>query len=117
MAVSDTSTVTIPAPNLINTNSITPSSGVNACASPAGFITLRNAGQVTCYNLQVTETLPAGLLYVSGTARWRLNSGGWNGPNVAYDPMAITSPLHWTKTQIPGLATPIPVIPLKSSSR
>ena len=108
VAVTDTSTVKIPAPNLINTNTITPSGGVNACDSPDGFITLRNAGQVTCYNLQVTETLPAGLLYVTGTTRWRLNSGVWNGPNVAYDPVPTTSPLVWTKTQIPGLATSNP---------
>lgn len=106
--VTDSSIVNIPAPNLINTNTITPAGGVDACSSPDGFITLRNAGQVTCYNLQVTETLPPNLLYVSGSTRWRLNSGAWNGPNVAYDPNPTTSPLVWTSTEIPGLATANP---------
>jgi len=72
--VSDSSTVAIPRPLLINTNVVT--TPVDACSSPSGMITLKNAGQTTCYNLQVTETLPAGLLYVSGSTRWRLNGGG-----------------------------------------
>jgi uncharacterized repeat protein (TIGR01451 family) len=103
--VTDNSLVQIPAPNLINTNTITPAGGVDACESPKGFITLRNAGQVNCYNLQVTETLPTNLTYVSGTTRWRLNGGAWNGPNVIYDPSPTTSPLVWSKTEIPGLAS------------
>jgi len=105
--VTDSSVVTIPAPNLINTNIITPTDGVDACESPQGFITLRNAGQITCYNLQVTETLPANLTYVSGTTRWRLNGGGWNGPNVSYDPIISGGGLvlNWTQAEISGLAT------------
>ncbi len=103
--VTDNSSVKIPAPNLINTNTITPAGGVNACSSPRGFVTLRNAGQVTCYNLQVTETLPPNLLYVSGSTRWRLNGGTWNGPNAAYDPSPVTSPLVWTSAQISSLAS------------
>jgi len=106
--VTDNSIVNIPAPNLINTNTITPSGGVDACSSPDGFITLRNAGQITCYNLQVTETLPPNLLYVSGSTRWRLNGGAWNGPDVAYDPNPTTSPLVWTSTEISALATSAP---------
>ncbi|MCP4396956.1 MAG: DUF11 domain-containing protein, partial [bacterium] len=73
--VTDNSIVSLPAPNLINTTTITPAGGVNACSSPDGFITLRNVGQITTYNLQVTETLPPNLLYVSGSTRWRLNGG------------------------------------------
>ncbi|MDY6989672.1 MAG: choice-of-anchor Q domain-containing protein [Thermodesulfobacteriota bacterium] len=106
--VTDNSIVNIPAPHLINTNTITPAGGVDACSSPDGFITIRNAGQVICYNLQVTETLPPNLLYISGSTRWRLNGGGWNGPNVIYDPSPTTSPLVWTSTEIPGLATATP---------
>jgi len=56
-AVTDSSIVNVPAPDLINTTTLT-RRGVDACSSPDGFITLRNAGQVTCYNLQVTENLP-----------------------------------------------------------
>jgi len=105
-AVSDSSTVEIPRPLLINTNVVT--TPADACSSPSGMITLKNAGQTTCYNLQITETLPAGLLYVTGSTRWRLNGGGWNGPNAAYDPNPTVSPLNWTKTEIPGLATSNP---------
>ncbi|TFG85653.1 MAG: DUF11 domain-containing protein, partial [Chromatiales bacterium] len=105
-AVSDHSTVAIPRPLLLNTNVVT--TPADACSSPSGMITLKNAGQTTCYNLEITETLPAGLTYVSGTTRWRLNSGAWNGPNAAYDPSPTTSPLRWTSTEIPGLATANP---------
>ena len=104
--VSDSSTVEIPRPLVINTNVVT--TPADACTSPSGMITLKNAGQTTCYNLQVTETLPTGLLYVSGSTRWRLNGGSWNGPNAAYDPNPTVSPLKWTSTQIPGLATSDP---------
>ena len=106
--VTDSSIVKIPAPNLINTNTITPANGVNACEAPNGFITLRNAGQIFTYNLQVTETLPPGLLYISGSTRWRHNGGPWNGPNVIYDPSPTTSPLVWTSTEIPILASAAP---------
>ena len=104
--VSDSSTVAIPRPLLLNTNVVT--TPADACSSPSGAITLKNAGQTTCYNLQITETLPVGLTYVSGTTRWRLNGGAWNGPNAAYDPSPITSPLQWTRTEIAGLATANP---------
>jgi len=106
--VTDNSIVNVSAPNLINTTTVTPAGGVNACSAISGTITLRNAGQITVYNLQVTETLPPNLLYVSGSTRWRLNGGGWNGPNVAYDPSPTVSPLVWTSTEIPGLATATP---------
>lgn len=56
--VSDASEVRIPEANLINTNTITPDATLDACEDPGGYITLRNVGQVTCYDLQITETLP-----------------------------------------------------------
>jgi uncharacterized repeat protein (TIGR01451 family) len=104
--VTDSATVEIPRPLLINTNVVT--TPADACSSPAGSITLRNAGQTTCYNLQLSESLPAGLLYIPGSTRWRLNGGGWNGPDAAYDPSPATSPIAWTSTQIPGLAVADP---------
>jgi uncharacterized repeat protein (TIGR01451 family) len=104
--VTDTSTVELPAPLLVATSSVT--SPVQSCSAPDGMITLRNAGQATVYNAQATVTLPAGLTYVPGSTRWRLNGGGWNGPNVAYDPSPTVSPLRWTSTQIAGLATLAP---------
>ncbi|MCK4760807.1 MAG: DUF11 domain-containing protein [Candidatus Aminicenantes bacterium] len=104
--VTDTATVEIPAPLLVNTNTVvTP---VDACASPRGFITLRNAGQTTCYNLQISEALPPGLTYVPGTTRWQVNGTGWNGPAPVYDPNPTASPLIWTTSEIPGLAVSDP---------
>jgi len=100
--VSDASTVAIPSPNLLATNAvITP---MNACENNRGFITLRNAGQTNCYDLRVTQSLPDGLFFSNGSARWRLNGGSWNGPNAVYDPNPATSPMQWTDTEIPALA-------------
>jgi uncharacterized repeat protein (TIGR01451 family) len=104
--VTDDSIVELPDPLLINTNNVT--TPIDVCSTVDGTITLKNAGQTTCYNLQVTETLAPGLTYVAGSTRWRLNGGGWNGPNAAFDPNPTTSPLQWTSTEIPGLATVSP---------
>jgi uncharacterized repeat protein (TIGR01451 family) len=103
--VTDNSEVRIPAANLINSNTISPSGALNACSNPTGYITLRNAGQVTVYDLEITETLPGGMLYESGSTRWRINEGVWNGPNASYDPNPTTSPLVWSSTEIAGLAS------------
>jgi uncharacterized repeat protein (TIGR01451 family) len=106
--VTDNATVEIPRPLLINTNVVTTPS--DACSDPDGSITLRNAGQTTCYNLQITENLPTGLSYIPGSTRWQVNGGGWNGPNAAYDPVVSGSPeqLVWTSTEIAGLAVSNP---------
>ncbi len=101
-AVRDSSTVETLTPMLVDTAVVT--TPVDACGGSTGTLTLRNAGQTACYNGQVTETLPAGLRYVSGTTRWRVNGGAWNGPDAAYDPNPTVSPLRWTATGIPGLA-------------
>ncbi len=102
--VSDNATVEIPRPLLINTNVVT--TPADACSDPSGSIILRNAGQTTCYNLQISENLPAGLSYIPGSTRWQVNGGGWNGPNAAYDPVVSGSPeqLDWTSSQIAELA-------------
>ena len=99
---SDSSTVQIPAPLLVHTNVVT--NPVDACSAPAGSIVVRNAGQTTCYDVQLTETLPSGLVYVSGSTRYRVNSGGWIGPDPAHDPNPANSPLVWTSSEIPALA-------------
>jgi uncharacterized repeat protein (TIGR01451 family) len=104
--VTDNSIVELPAPKLINSTSVT--SPVDACTSPKDYITLKNAGQTICYNLQVTETLPDDLTYIPGSTSWRLNGGGWNGPNAAYNPNPTPSSLVWTSTVIPALATLTP---------
>lgn len=105
VSVSDNSTVQIPSPNLVNTNVVSPSGALDACSSPEGYITIRNAGQTTCYDIEITETLSSGLEYVGSSTRWRLNGGGWNGPNATYDPSSTVSPLFWTSAEIPGLAS------------
>jgi len=101
--VSDSSEVRIPAPLLVTTNNVT--SPLDACGSPEGYVALRNAGQTTNYDLQATVTLPSGLSYVSGSTRWRLNGGPWSGPAGTYDPNPTTSPLAWTSTEMPALAS------------
>ena len=102
LPTTDTSTVLIGKSELVA--SFTVASSIDAGSSPTATVILRNAGQTTNYNSQVTVTLPAGLLYPSGTTRWRLNSGAWNGPHVDYDPNPTISPLKWTKNEISGLA-------------
>lgn len=106
--VEDNSTVTIAAPLVVNTNTVT--TPVDACASPQGYITIKNSGQITAYNFDIQETFPAGLLYVANSTRWRLYTGGawgsWNGPSAGlYNPNPAISPIRWTKNEIPGLAT------------
>ncbi len=97
--VSDNSTVKIPAPVLVGTNNIpTP---INACSEETAVITIKNAGQTTVYNLEVTETLPPGLSYVPGTTEWRKNGGSWSPGS---DPNPMTSPIKWTKNELPVLS-------------
>jgi len=102
-AVTDQATVEILTPLLVDTVVVT--SPIDACGDPGVTLTIRNAGQTACYNVQVTETLPPGLPFQSGSTRWRLNSGGWNGPDAAYNPNPTVSPLVWSKNEIPALAS------------
>jgi len=101
--INDNSIVEIPAPLLTNTNNIT--TPIDMCSTADGSIILKNSGQTTVYNLQTTVNLPSGLNYVSGSTRWRINSGTWNGPDLAYDPSISGTPeqLDWTSSEIPGL--------------
>ncbi|MBU1715114.1 MAG: DUF11 domain-containing protein [Proteobacteria bacterium] len=101
--VTDSSLVVVAAPNVINNLIILNST--EACDNLAGAVTIRNAGQVASYNQQATVTIPAGYAHVSGSTRWRLNGGGWNGPNVAYNPNLLGSTFTWTSTEISGLAS------------
>ena len=100
--VTDSSVVEIQQPLIVHSHVIT--TPADACSTLTGSITLKNAGQTACYDLQITETLPVGLNMISGTTQWRLNQGAWNGPHVTYDPNPTTSPLMWTSTEIPSLA-------------
>lgn len=105
--VSASATVQVASSSLLN--SIVATTPISACGGSATTTaTLHNAGQSTIYNAQVNVTLPAHLTYAgtpwSGATRWRLNSGAWNGPNAAYNPSSLISPLVWTSAQIPGLA-------------
>lgn len=99
---SASATVQISQPTITSASVVT--SPADACSDPHGTLTLRNAGQIACYNLQITAALPTGLTFVSGSTRWRANGGVWNGPDAAYDPNPAVSPIRWTATEIPGLA-------------
>ena len=100
-SVTDISTILIPSALMIDSASV--ASPVDLCSSPKTTVWFKNVGQTTCYNLQITETLPSGLTYIDGSTRWRLNSGAWNGPNASYNPFGTTSPIVWTGTEIPAL--------------
>ena len=100
--VTDNATVEIPPSTVMRTNVIT--TPIYACSDPGGYITLRNPGQTTMYNLQISETMSLGLWYVSGTIRWRVNDGAWNGPDAAYDPTVHAQTFQWNANKIPALA-------------
>ncbi len=102
-AVTDTATVEIPAPLLVHTNVVT--TPVNICATPEGKITVRNAGQTTVYNVQITETLPEDLLYIDDSTSYDFNGGGEIGPDNLYDPTVGVNTLHWDSGDIPVLAS------------
>lgn len=102
--VTDSSTVEIPAPLLVNTSTV-PTAEVESCSTTTCSIVIKNAGQTTNYNLQIDEEIPTGLEFVSGTVRWQLNAGGWSAQDVAFDPTISLPHLNWTSTEIPGLAS------------
>lgn len=77
---------------VVTTLSVTPNSG----ASPSGpytfTLTFTNTGNVTATNLTLTNTLPAGLTYAAGSARWSVSgataltdAAGGDPAGIAYD--------------------------------
>ncbi len=104
--VTDKSTVEIPTPNLVYTGKVG-TGALAPCKTFPGSIVARNSGQTTVYNVTFSQNLPAGMSYVPDSTRWRLNGGGWNGPNVAAFNPTITAAntLVWTAAQITALAS------------
>ena len=101
-----TSHVELPQTVLINTNNaLTP---LGMCATESITATVRNAGLLSVYTATITESLPAGLFYVSGSSEYVLGTGttppgsGWL---PAGDPSgAPIGPLVWGPAQIAALA-------------
>ncbi len=104
--VSDSSIVKIPAPKLINTSSFGSVTSISACMENKGTITLKNAGAVTCYNLEVKETLPQGLTYMSDSSEYRTKkkNGSWTSwTSLSTNPSISGNILTWTKNEITAL--------------
>ncbi len=103
VSASDSGVVQIPtSPQLDTSKAITPLDALGVSTATATF---RNSGDTKIYNVMMTATLPAGLTYIPSSTRWRVNGGGWNGPNAAYNPNPTTSPLVWTRNEIPGMSS------------
>jgi len=93
-----TSVVELPETVLINTNSaLTP---IATCATRTVTATVRNAGLLSVYSAIITETLPAGMRYMTGTTRYVVSTGpsppatGWTSggePSGApFGPLEVT---------------------------
>ena len=102
-----TSRVLLPPTLLINTNvALTP---LADCTTRTITATVRNAGLLSVYSATVTETLPAGMVYVAGSTRYAI---GWGSTppdesawTVGSDPAgAPFGPLVWSTAQITNLA-------------
>jgi uncharacterized repeat protein (TIGR01451 family) len=101
--LTDSSYVLIPSTYVVAT-SVT-QSPMDACSENTATITIRNAGDPAVYDLQVQQTLPPGLQYVSGSTLWRKGGGSWSSgsdPVITGDP-SVGCTLTWTKNEIPGL--------------
>ncbi|MGQ9522774.1 MAG: hypothetical protein ACUVTV_08670, partial [Anaerolineae bacterium] len=71
--------VELPPAVLLNTNqAVTP---IDTCYTRTVTVTVRNAGLLSVYSATLTETLPAGLSYVSGTTQVSTDTVHWqSGP-------------------------------------
>ena len=83
----DTASVRIPNTSAITTNIIPQT--INMCDEQNATVIVKNVGLTYIYDVNVTATLPTGIIYVSGTSPDPENVGA--------------NPLRWTKTQIPAL--------------
>jgi len=70
LAVSNIATAQV-SPQILNSTIVV--SPIDACSTALATINLQNTGQATGFDLEVTEELPPGLLFVSGSVKWRLN--------------------------------------------
>ncbi|MCR4392674.1 MAG: hypothetical protein NUV94_07975, partial [Candidatus Acetothermia bacterium] len=89
----------IPTTQLAATSST--ASPIATCTEQPALIRIRNTGDPAVYSLVARETLPAGILYVPGTTRWRKGSDPWQ---VGGDPTIVGATLEWTELEVAGLA-------------
>jgi uncharacterized repeat protein (TIGR01451 family)/fimbrial isopeptide formation D2 family protein len=84
------SRVELPPAILLNTNqAVTP---IDTCYTRTVTVTVRNAGLLSVYSATLTETLPTGLSYVSGTTQVSTDTVHWQpGPN----PTISGQNLYW----------------------
>ncbi|PWH18423.1 MAG: hypothetical protein DDG58_06470, partial [Ardenticatenia bacterium] len=101
------SRVVLPPTLLINTNvALTP---LADCTTRTVTATVRNAGLLSVYSATVTETLPAGMVYVLGSTRYAIGWGSTPPDENAWSPGSDPSgvpfgPLVWSDEQITNLA-------------
>ncbi|MBL8056754.1 MAG: DUF11 domain-containing protein [Anaerolineales bacterium] len=99
------SQVVLPPTVLVNTNNTV--SSIGNCLTRTITATVRNAGLLSVYDAAITETLPAGMTYLPGTAEVALGTGttppgaGWA---PAGDPVTAGGAIVWTSAELPALA-------------
>ncbi|MBN2834398.1 MAG: DUF11 domain-containing protein [Candidatus Delongbacteria bacterium] len=77
------------------------SSFIYGSGESSGYITIRNTGHVSLYNLQVKETIPNGMNYKIGSSKWSLNGVD---KGVCGNPTIATTNLTWTSNEISDLS-------------
>jgi len=90
--------VELPPTILLNTNqALTP---IDTCYTRTVTVTVRNAGLLSVYSATLTETLPLGLHYITGTTEVSTDTVNWQpGP----DPVVGGQHLNWGPTSGPPL--------------
>ncbi len=100
------SVVKIPGTQLLNTNNTLET--IPTCSTAVVTATVKNAGLLSVYNAIVTETLPSGLTYVTGSSEYVVGSGatppttGWSA--TLLEPEVNNRVLSWDTNQIANLA-------------
>lgn len=87
-----TSVVELPPTILLNTNQTL--SPIETCYTRTVTVTVRNAGLLSVYSATISETLPAGLFYVTGSTEVSTDTLSWQpGP----DPTISGATLTWSE--------------------
>lgn len=91
--LSNTDTVTVSSHAVVQTSlSVNPSSGSSPSGPYTYTLTFTNTGNVAATALTLTNTLPAGITYIAGTARWSVSgttaltdAAGGDPAGISYD--------------------------------
>ncbi|MBC7222888.1 MAG: DUF11 domain-containing protein, partial [Anaerolineae bacterium] len=95
-----TSVVELPETVMLNTNTFL--SPVDTCMTRTVTAMVRNAGLMSVYTATVTQTLPADLEYVLGSARYSVNGGPWVAGG---EPFLVGQTLIWDTSTGGGLGS------------